>query len=280
MQVIRTAKEIISYAEESRNQGKVIGFVPTMGALHEGHLDLVRQSMSETNITICSIFVNPTQFNESADFDKYPRTIESDTEKLRDLGCDILFCPSVDEVYPKPDKTIYNLGEVSNVLEGEMRPGHFNGMASVVKRLFELTLPHRAYFGLKDFQQCLVVKELVRNYNLPVEVITCPTVREPSGLAMSSRNKLLSEEGKKTALQIYRTLQALNEQWTDVEIEQLQELGLSMLSSDHGIDLEYIEIRDSKTLISYDRKSHNAPVVLIAARVEGVRLIDNMILQK
>ncbi len=280
MQIIRTAREIISFVEESRKQGKVIGFVPTMGALHEGHLDLVRQSMTETHLTICSIFVNPTQFNESTDFDKYPRTLDADVEELTQVSCDVVFCPSVDEVYPTPDKTIYNLGDVSNVLEGEMRPGHFNGMASVVKRLFELTLPHRAYFGLKDFQQCLVVKELVRNYNLPVEIITCPTVREPSGLAMSSRNKLLSEQGKETALQIFRTLQTLNEQWKDVEIEDLQKVGSFMLSLENGIDLEYIEVRDSKTLAPYDEKSHNAPVVLIAARVEGVRLIDNMILQK
>jgi len=278
MQRINTAREISRISKDHRNNGLKIGFVPTMGALHEGHLSLVKRSKSENDITICSIFVNPTQFNESSDFQRYPRTIAKDTELLESVGCNYLFTPPANEIYPVPDQTVYNLGEVANVLEGKHRPGHFNGVASVVKRLFEIVAPHKSYFGLKDYQQFLVIKKLVENYDLGVEVVGCPIIRSDKGLAMSSRNTLLENEQAQHALVLNRHLQQAKNLLEQGESpEGIEKIIQSDLKS-KGVDLEYFQIRNAKDLSS-PSSTEEALVALVAARFGKIRLIDNMNLQ-
>lgn len=255
-----------------------IGFIPTMGALHEGHMSLIEASKRENDVTISSVFVNPTQFNDPKDFDKYPRQVSSDLDKLAKAGCDVAFLPSVDEIYPRRDTTIYELGEISTLIEGAHRPGHFNGVASVVKRLFETTLPHNAYFGLKDYQQYLIIKTLVNKYGLDVNVVGCPIVREKSGLAMSSRNQLLSPEGKETASHLSAALNLIKKDQSGHDSIYLEKLGEDFLSQQKGIDTEYLLVVDAETLRK-PLSPHRLRIALIAARVEGVRLIDNIFLE-
>lgn len=276
MQLITTSNEMLQRVSKLRSEGQQIGFVPTMGALHEGHLSLVEASNKDNNITICSIFVNPTQFNDPKDFEQYPREMDRDIALLEKSGCDIVFTPSVNEVYPKADTETYQLGEISEILEGTKRPGHFNGMASVVKRFFELTKPHRAYFGLKDYQQCLVVKSLVKSYHIPVDIICCPILRENSGLAMSSRNQRLSSEGKARAAHLFNCLTTIKKASASHDISSLIKLGNDYLADHNGIELEYLEARDANTLNEASNSTSKEIVVLLAAWVEGVRLIDNM----
>jgi pantoate--beta-alanine ligase len=275
MQRITTSREISKISSEQRDKGLKIGFVPTMGALHEGHLSLVRKAKAENDIAVCSIFVNPTQFNEPSDFQRYPRTLEKDVEMLESVGCDYLFAPTASEIYPVPDQTVYELGSVAEVLEGKHRPGHFNGVASVVKKLFEVVLPHRAYFGLKDYQQYLVIRKLVENYDLGVEVIGCPIVRSEKGLAMSSRNELLANTEAEHALVLNQSLkraQALIEEGNSPE---KVEHTISEDLSSKGVDLEYFEIRNAEDLSKPDSSSQSL-VALVAARFGKIRLIDNM----
>ncbi|MCD4665673.1 MAG: pantoate--beta-alanine ligase, partial [Bacteroidales bacterium] len=193
MKVFNTRIDIRKYLGAQKSNGLKIGFVPTMGALHEGHISLLKEAKADCDVVVCSIFVNPIQFNNNNDLEKYPREIESDIEKLNSVDCDVLFHPTVEEMYPVPDETIFDFGELDKVMEGQHRPGHFNGVAVVVKKLFEIVEPDKAYFGLKDYQQIVIIHKLTKDYNLPVEIIPCPTTREDSGLAMSSRNELLSE---------------------------------------------------------------------------------------
>lgn len=263
-----------------RNQGLRIGLIPTMGALHEGHVSLIEASKRDNDVTICSLFVNPTQFNEKSDFSDYPRQLDTDLALLENAKCDIVFAPPVTEVYPEEDKEVYQLGEVVEILEGTGRPGHFNGMASVVKRLFDLTNPHQAYFGIKDYQQCLAVKALVKNYHLGINIVCCPIFREESGLAMSSRNLLLSKEGKILAAHLHQCLELLNKSSQKKESNALQYLGESYLQKINGIELEYLEILNSETLKPPTNADKTPMVALVAAWIEGVRLIDNMILQE
>src|ERR1035437_3648920 len=207
MTICGTIIEVNRLVSESRNSGKRIGFVPTMGALHEGHLSLLEAAKKECEITICSIFVNPTQFNDKNDLIRYPRMPEKDCRMLENNGCDIVFMPSVEEIYPQTDTRIFDFGKLDKVLEGAHRPGHFNGVAQVVSRLFEIVKPDKAFFGLKDYQQVLIIKNLVELLHLPIEIIACPILREPDGLAMSSRNMLLSAEERKAASLIPKLMQ-------------------------------------------------------------------------
>ncbi len=275
MQRITSAQEIFEISQDLRNKGVKIGFVPTMGALHEGHLSLVERAKKENNVAVCSIFVNPTQFNEQADFQRYPRTIERDIEMLESVNCDFLFAPDVSGIYPVPDQNVYNLGSVADVLEGKHRPGHFNGVASVVKRFFELVNPHKAYFGLKDYQQYLVIKNLVKNYEIDVEVVGCPIIRNEKGLAMSSRNKLLKERDAERALVLNQSLKRAQELIhsgtapSDVENIITEDL------ENRNVDLEYFKIRDAHDL-SEPKKTSSPLIALVAARFGKVRLIDNM----
>lgn len=255
-----------------------IGFIPTMGALHKGHISLIEASKRENDVTISSVFVNPSQFNDPKDFDKYPRQVNSDLDKLAVAGCDIVYVPSISEIYPQPDTTIYELGEISTLIEGAHRPGHFNGVASVVKRIFETTLPHNAYFGLKDYQQYLIIKTLVHKYRLDVNVVGCPIVREESGLAMSSRNQLLSPQGKETASYLSATLGLIKKNKSGHDSIHLEKLGKDFLSQQTGINLEYLLVVDAETL-KKPRSPDKPQIALIAARVDGVRLIDNMFLE-
>ena len=206
MQFFNTKKELLAVLEIYRNEGKVIGFVPTMGALHEGHLSLVKDSKKNSDITVVSIFVNPTQFNDPEDLKRYPRTLEKDLDLLKSVNCDLVFAPSVEEIYPEPDTRKFDFGYLESIMEGAKRPGHFNGVGQVVSRLFDIVQPHKAFFGMKDFQQVAIIKNMVKQLNYSVEIISCPIVREENGLAKSSRNTLLEENYKKNAPHIYATL--------------------------------------------------------------------------
>jgi pantoate--beta-alanine ligase len=206
MRVIHTIAELKELLQQHRQEGKTIGFVPTMGALHKGHITLVERCVAENDICVVSIFVNPTQFNNHEDLRLYPRTPEEDYELLRSTGTDVVFAPSVEEIYPGPDIRIFDFGLLDKVMEGAFRPGHFNGVAQVVSKLFAFVEPHKAYFGEKDFQQLAIVREMVKQQELPVEIVGVPTVREQNGLAMSSRNQRLSVEQREHASEIHRIM--------------------------------------------------------------------------
>ncbi len=282
MQIITAPNQLESFLSEHRSSGRPLGFVPTMGALHEGHISLIDYSLRDNNTTIASIFVNPTQFTDFIDFEKYPRQLAADFDKLRLAGCDAVFVPEVASIYPEPDTTQYQLGPVAERLEGAFRPGHFNGVASVVKRLFALLQPQKAYFGLKDYQQYLVIKTLVNKYRLPVEVVGCPTIRDEQGLAMSSRNQLLSPEERRTALALYRALRIVADAFDSGVTSGLQHMGWDFLNAQQGVQLEYFDIAEQETLLPIGDgqvKQEIKPVALAAARVGNIRLIDNMLLR-
>lgn len=254
------------------------GFVPTMGALHEGHLSLLRQSMEQEKTTVCSIFVNPTQFNDPSDYEKYPVTLETDIEQLALAGVDVLFLPVITEMYPGGiiQSGRFDLGYLDTVLDGAFRPGHFNGVCTVVQRLLEAVRPNRIYMGEKDFQQCLVVRRLLNLVQSPVELITCPTLREANGLAMSSRNTRLSAPGRQQASAIFRCLAMIRENMQDNPFPSIQTKCKDELAK-LNIDTEYLLLADALTLellpeFDLSRKM----VVLIACMTEGVRLIDNL----
>ncbi len=255
-----------------------IGFVPTMGALHIGHLSLIERSKSETNLTICSIFVNPTQFNDKKDFDKYPNTIEADIEKLASVDTDVLFLPSVDEMYPNGTEKIkqYEIGYLDTVLDGKFRPGHFNGVCVVVHKLLDAVKPTHLFMGEKDFQQCLVVKRLLEIMKSDIQLITCPTRREPNGLAMSSRNERLSKGGREKASAIHYVLKSIKSEQTKSNFADLESRFVQYLNS-NSFETEYILLADANTLeLLSDFDPSKKMVVLIASKLEGVRLIDNL----
>lgn len=260
-----------------RESGKKIGFVPTMGALHEGHLSLVRISREQNDVTVVSIFVNPTQFNDKNDLERYPRMPEKDQAMLRSAGCDIIFMPDEREVYPEPDTRIFDFGGLDGIMEGKHRPGHFNGVAQVVTRLFDMVNPHRAYFGLKDFQQLAIIRRLVKDLNYPVEIMSCPIVRECDGLAMSSRNMLLDAGQRKQALVLSQSLFVAREMKQDHTPAEVIGFVNHRVGSAPGIKLEYFEIIDGSTLMPAKKWDDTHDVIgCIAARVGKIRLIDNI----
>ena len=256
-----------------------IGFVPTMGALHEGHLSLIRKSKSENITTVCSIFVNPLQFNNSSDLEKYPRTLSTDSDILISADCDILFAPDPGEMYAdENDKRLdFDPGFLDTLFEGSLRPGHFKGVAVVVNKLFEIVKPTNAYFGLKDFQQCMLIKKMVKDLVLPVRLHLCATLRETDGLAMSSRNKRLSKEARKVAPRIYEALIYAKEQYRTQNITMIENWCKSHLSKEPLYRLEYFNIVNAESLLPVSSPDEPA-VALCAAFVDGVRLIDNMVL--
>ncbi len=274
-------KDIEHKINELKQQGKSIGFVPTMGALHQGHLSLIEASREQNDVTICSVFVNPTQFNDINDFKKYPVTIETDILLLTEQGNDILFLPSVEEMYPEGTNGIehYELDELETLLEGKYRPGHFQGVCQVVNRLFNIVKPHRAYFGQKDYQQCMVIKKMIELKQLPVEIVVHPTIREKNGLAMSSRNLRLSEEDKEKATIIYKALTYIKANKNEVDLITLKQEAAQMLM-DNGFErIDYVEISDAETLKPLHNISDSkGAVALVAAFIGGVRLIDNLLL--
>jgi len=279
MIVFKEAKLLTAYLENEKKTRKKIGFVPTMGALHQGHLSLIHSAESNNDITVCSVFVNPTQFNNPEDFKHYPITIEKDIEQLITAGCDVLFLPSVEEIYPPGYvKKHYDLGAIENSLEGFYRPGHFQGVCQVVDRLLQIVIPDNLYMGQKDFQQCMVVKKLLEliGKSNSVHLNISPTIREENGLALSSRNLRLSSDQKELATSIYKELSAIKENFSSQPIELLKQSAKKHLE-EKGFAVDYVEIANATDLAPVQNSSQSS-VALIAAGIGQVRLIDNLIL--
>ena len=257
--------------------GKTIGFVPTMGALHEGHLVLIRRAVAENDFVVVSIFVNPIQFNNPDDLAKYPRTLETDLKMLESTGCHLVFAPSAEEMYPEPDRSEFDFGKLDKVMEGKFRPGHFNGVAIVVKKLFEIVSPHKAYFGEKDFQQLAIIKNMVSQLNLPVHIVPCPIVREPDGLAMSSRNTRLSPKERSEALIIFKALSGISENYSWFIPDGVKQLVRGEIQESPLFRVEYVDVVDTETLQPFeDWNDVEHAVVCVAAFIGSVRLIDNI----
>lgn len=277
MIIIKTVSEASAKIARIRSLGNTIGFVPTMGALHQGHISLQERSKKENDFTVYSIFVNPIQFNDAEDLEKYPRSEESDLKMLSEAACDLVFMPSVQEIYPEKSTAVYDFGHLDKVMEGEFRPGHFNGVAVLVKRLFDIIQPHRAYFGEKDFQQLAIIKALVNMLVLPVEIVACPIVREASGLAMSSRNENLYPQDRETASVIYRTMIRAKEKVPALSPDEIQEWARSQINAAPGMQAEYFSLVDADTLLPVKEwKPGQRVISCVAAHIGGVRLIDNM----
>lgn len=279
MKVVTTKKELISFINDFRKKGKTIGLVPTMGALHEGHLSLVRECKKNTDITVVSIFVNPTQFNDPEDLKRYPRTPEQDISLLNTVDCDLVFLPTVEEIYPEKDIRKFNFGYLENIMEGARRPGHFNGVGQVVSRLFDIVTPDKAFFGMKDFQQIAIIKNMVQQLNYKIDIVSCPIIREASGLALSSRNMLLDEEHKKNAPHIYATLKKARNLVAQMSVDDLKKWITDQINSNPYLKTEYVEIVDNTTLqIIQNWNEKNDRVVCVAVHAGKIRLIDNIVL--
>lgn len=276
MRIFEKIADIQSFVLQQRELGKTIGFVPTMGALHIGHISLVKQSVAENDITAVSIFVNPIQFNNPLDLEKYPRDLKSDQEMLEAAGVDVIFVPSVEEMYPKPVTLTYEFGSLSTVMEGEFRPGHFNGVAVVVHKLFEIVMPHRAYFGEKDFQQLQIIKSLVQNLQLPVQIVPCPISREDDGLARSSRNARLTPEMREAAPFIHAQLLKARDYASSMTSEQLEKWMMESFNNHQLLKLEYFTVADGETLQHIQGKIPVNSYGFIAVYAGDIRLIDNI----
>ena len=276
MQKFKTKSDLSFYLSSLADP--LIGFVPTMGALHNGHLELLRQAKKQCSVVVCSIFVNPTQFSNKEDFNSYPNTLSDDITKLEKINCDVLYVPDVSDLYTIDEKTKhYNLNGLDNVMEGKFRKGHFDGVATIIEKFFNIIRPHKAYFGQKDLQQILVVKSLTKQLNLPIEIISVPTIREENGLAMSSRNKLLCPKQIETASMLYKSLKFCKTNKDKFSITNLKNYIKIQFSEQLEVDLEYLEFVDANNLqnISFFQENNNA--ICIAAYLGGVRLIDNII---
>ena len=277
MKIVSSIKDLKNFLALEREKGKKVGLVPTMGALHAGHISLVKRCVAENDICVVSDFVNPTQFNDKHDLETYPRTLDADCALLEPVGCDYVFAPSVAEMYPEPDTRVFNLGPVAEVMEGPRRPGHFNGVAQVVSKLFYKVEPDNAYFGEKDFQQIAVIREMVRQLNLPVHIVDCPIQREADGLALSSRNTRLTPEQRQKAPVIARTLK---ESTTFVPAKSVQEVidyVVNTINQVPEMEVEYFEIVDGNTMQPIQNWSDTTyPVGCITVYCGEVRLIDNI----
>lgn len=278
MKIARTVLELNTLLNQL-NLNSSIGFVPTMGALHQGHISLINESKKQCQFTVCSIFVNPTQFNDKKDLERYPRNEEKDLILLNEAKCDLVFLPSVNEMYPEPDNRVFDFGTLDKVLDGDARPGHFNGVAQIVSKLFNSVKPTKAFFGLKDYQQVLIIKNLVKQLNLNVEIIACPILREKDGLAMSSRNSLLTTSERKLASLIPQLMSS---------IPSLKKAGYSFNRillhfenkfSTQDYKLDYLKLANAQTLqIEDEFNDEHQQIVLIACFVGKIRLIDNIII--
>lgn len=277
MLVVDTIEQLRSYLASARAEGKSVGLVPTMGALHEGHASLVERSVAENGVTVVSVFVNPTQFNDKGDLERYPRTLDADCRLLERLGASCVFAPSVEEIYPEPDTRVFDFTPLDKVMEGIYRPGHFNGVAQIVSKLFMYVEPDRAYFGEKDFQQLAIIREMVHQEGFKLEIVGCPIVREQDGLALSSRNALLTEEQRRTALAISKTLFASVEYAANHTLTDTKQMVEEAIAATEGLELEYYEVVDGNTLqpvAAWD----DAPYIVgcITVYCGKVRLIDNI----
>lgn len=277
MQVIDTILNLQDFLSGERAKGKTIGLVPTMGALHEGHASLVRLSVSENDITVVSIFLNPTQFNDPKDLERYPRTLESDCAILEKCNAQVAFVPSVKEIYPEPDTRHFSYPPTDSVMEGERRPGHFNGVCQIVSKLFSITDPDRAYFGEKDYQQIAVIRRMAEDLNFRVNIVPCPVIREEDGLAMSSRNTLLSPDEKKIATNIYRVL--LESKDLGLNVRDTQDWVINHINEIDGLEVEYYSIVDGDTLAdicNWEDALHVVGCITVYCGKTPIRLIDHI----
>ena len=274
MQVCYKIDELLSCVENFKQDGKTIGLLPTMGALHQGHLSLAKRAKAENDVLICSVFVNPIQFNNKEDLEKYPRDLERDIKLLEEINCDVVFAPSAEEVYTEEPEFTYSFGSLENVLEGPQRPGHFNGVATIVHKLFNWSKADRAYFGEKDFQQVAIVKDLVRQFSIPIEIVECPIYRDEDGLATSSRNVRLSPQARAIAPKIHEILLKSASLMKTLSISQVKGYVEGEFKMRKEFTLEYFEIVDAKTLQPVTLKGDNKIVGCVAVWLDGVRLID------
>lgn len=275
MIVVETIKSLKQELEKYNS--KNVGFVPTMGALHDGHISLVKRSVEENDVTVVSVFVNPTQFNDKADLERYPRTEEADKKLLEAAGCDIVFMPQVEEMYPEEDTRVFNFGSIETVMEGKYRPGHFNGVAQIVSKLFYAVEPTRSYFGEKDFQQVAIIRDMVKQLNIPVEIIACPIIREESGLARSSRNELLTAEERKKAALISQVLSKSVNFAKEMSVEEVKNWVNDQFKSDDTFKMDYYDIVDGNSLQSVSSWDESDYIVgCIAIYCGKIRLIDNI----
>ncbi|WP_295731198.1 pantoate--beta-alanine ligase [uncultured Muribaculum sp.] len=278
MKTVRTAKELREAVDGLRAGGRSVGFVPTMGALHAGHVSLIEKARADNDVVVVSVFVNPTQFNNPDDLRTYPRTEEADAAKLREAGVDIAFFPTVEEIYPEPDTRVFDLGPVAEVMEGAMRPGHFNGVAQVVSRLFRMVGPDRAYFGEKDFQQIAVIRRMVELEGFDIDIVACPIRREADGLALSSRNVRLSAEQRAAAPAIHRILAGSVEGARTKSVAQVKREVIDAINAVDGMEVEYYEIvdgADMRPIAGWDDAAGEA-VGCVTVYMGDVRLIDNI----
>ncbi len=279
MKVVKTSKELGEILAPHRSAASRIGFVPTMGALHDGHISLIKNALAENDVVVCSIFVNPTQFNDPADLEKYPRPIEKDIDLLSKAGCHYLFLPEANDIYADGAEWSHSFGKLEQLWEGAMRPGHFKGVGQVVYKLFNIVQPQHAYFGQKDFQQTLIVQKLIDDFQMPIKLHVCPVVREENGLAMSSRNVRLPAAERLSSGKIYEALKLSKESVAAGEksIEILLNQAKAILQTLPELSIEYVAIVDPIKLETFELLPENGPVLMIiAVKVAGTRLIDNM----
>jgi pantoate--beta-alanine ligase len=280
LKIFNKREAIYHHLNDLRSAGKSIGFVPTMGALHAGHLSLIEAARNKTDIVVCSIFVNPTQFNDKKDLENYPRPIEEDLEKLRAFQCDILFLPEVEEMYNSSEFWKISLGDLDKILEGKIRPGHYQGVTQIVKKLFDTIRPEFAFFGQKDYQQVMVIAHMVRKMKIKVKLIICPIIREKDGLAMSSRNLYLSPVERKQSLALFHALTLAHDLFKTESLDEIKKRVRSFLDSCPGIETEYFEIFHARTFKPLKSKITEATIALIAARIGKIRIIDNIYLNQ
>ena len=277
MLIIHKISELQSQLQAERQKGHTIGLVPTMGALHEGHASLVRRSVSENDVTVVSIFLNPTQFNDKSDLERYPRTLEADCQLLEQCGAQIVFAPSVEEIYPEPDTRTFSYPPTDSVMEGAMRPGHFNGVCQIVSKLFSYTNPDRGYFGEKDYQQIAVIRRMVADLGFKLEIIPCPVIREESGLARSSRNTLLSADERVLAANIYRVMkESLS---LGGSVQQTHDYVVDTINAIDGLEVQYFSIVDGDTLAdvsSWDEADSIVGCITVFCGSKPIRLIDHI----
>lgn len=277
MEIVHSIKDLQAKLAVLRAQGKTVGLVPTMGALHAGHASLVKRSVSENDATVVSVFVNPTQFNDKNDLEKYPRALEADCSLLEQCGAAIAFAPSVEEIYPEPDTRQFSFAPLDTVMEGVYRPGHFNGVCQIVSKLFDMVKPDRAYFGEKDFQQLAIIREMVRQMKFPLDIVGCPIVREDDGLALSSRNARLSAEERQNALKISQTLFESRNFAINHTVAETRQFVENAIDNAPGLRLEYFELVDGNTLQQIENwNDTDYAVGCITVFCGDVRLIDNM----
>ena len=279
MIIFHKANDITNYLSLAKNKNKSIGFVPTMGALHNGHMSLIKNAKTNVDIVVCSIFINPTQFNDPGDFEKYPKTIEQDVYQLEKAGCAVLFLPAVNEMYPNglKNEIYFELGYIETILDGKYRIGHFQGVCQVVHKLLQIILPDKLFLGQKDFQQCMVLRKMSEQFYPALQIVICPTLREESGLAMSSRNARLNSEQRNDGAKIYATLQSIKHSIKPGNLDDLKRNAIKYLTS-QGFKIDYIEIANTTTLqLLHNWNGKDEVVILIAAFFNDVRLIDNLL---